>query len=383
MDSRSSPFTAGAPDEPQRSGVLAGVRVVEMAGLGPVSFAAMLLADMGAEVLRIQRAQSGLREAGATLRGRTMVTLDLRNPPQLDMARGFIGAADALLEGFRPGVMERLGLGPQELLTCHPRLVYGRMTGWGQDGPLAPTAGHDINYVGVTGALHAMGGAQALPVPLNVVGDYGGGALYLALGVVAALHAAERTGRGQVVDAAIVDGVVSMLSLVHGLRGIDRWQDRQQANVLDGGAPFYRTYRCLDGEFIAVGAIEPQFYAQWRERAGLLDPLFDAQHDRSLWPAQHAVAERVFAQRNQAEWLTVFEGVDACVSAVRSLAQSACDPHLRARRTFVALEGEIQPAPAPRFSATPSRARASVCATDPSALLAQWQSAGVQTRPQG
>jgi alpha-methylacyl-CoA racemase len=375
MDSRQLPLATGSPAAPPHSGVLSGVRVVEMAGLGPVSFAAMLLADMGAEVLRIERPQPGMKEAGATLRGRTVVTLDLRSPQGLEMARGFIGAADVLLEGFRPGVMERLGLGAEELLARHPKLVFGRMTGWGQDGPLAASAGHDINYVGVTGALHAMGGPQALPVPLNVVGDYGGGALYLAMGVIAALHAAERTGRGQVVDAAIVDGVVSMLSLVHGLRGIQRWQDHQQANVLDGGAPFYRTYRCRDGAFVAVGAIEPQFYAQWREHAGLSDPVFDAQHDRARWPEQHAIAERVFSSRTQAQWLAVFDGVDACVSAVRSLAQSADDPHLQARGAFVRVEGECQPAPAPRFSATPSQARASVHSSDPSQLLAHWQTA--------
>lgn len=353
------------------SGVLDGVRVVEMAGLGPVSFTGMLLSDMGAEVVRIARPGHADMERGATLRGRAQLSLDLRDPEGQRAAWALLEHADVLLEGFRPGVMERLGLGPNEVLAKNPRLVYGRMTGWGQSGPRAAAAGHDIGYIAVAGALHAMG-SQDPAVPLNLVGDYGGGALYLAMGVLAGLlHA--RAGRGgQVIDCAVCDGTVSLLSLMHGLSEAGRWKDARQSNTLDGAAPFYRSYRCSDDKHLAVGAIEAPFYRQLIDRLGLGGALFADQHDRRQWSAQAAALAAVFATQPRGHWEALFAGTDACVAPVNSLAESRQDPHLLARGAFVRLDGETQPAPAPRFSASPSRARPSHTA-DLAALLAAWR----------
>ena len=358
-----------------RAGPLADLRVIEFAGLGPAPFAAMMLADMGAEVVRIERpANTQILERGAVLRGRQCLALDLRQPEALAQAAALVARSDVLIEGYRPGAMERLGLGPEPMHAGNPRLVYARMTGWGQIGPRAQTAGHDIDYIAITGALHAMGSAGQPAPPLNLVGDYGGGALYLVVGVLAALHTARVTGRGQVVDAAICDGTVSLLSLMHGLLQSQRWTDRRHSNTLDGAAPFYRTYRCRDGEFIAVGAIEPQFYAELRERAGLTDPLFAPQLDRKMWPAQAEALAAVFASRSRSEWLAIFEGSDACVAPVLSLGDSRSDPHLVARGAFVDVGGEAQPAPAPRFSSTPSAARVSVAEPNAQAVLERWAS---------
>jgi len=360
--------------EPAHTGALQGVRVVEMAGLGPISFAGMLLSDMGAQVVRIARPGHADLERGATLRGRAQLSLDLRSPEDLGVARELIGHADMLLEGFRPGVMERLDLGPEALLANKPQLVYGRMTGWGQFGPRVATAGHDIDYIALSGALHAMG-AQDPAIPLNLVGDYGGGALYLVVGVLAALWRARESGAGQVIDCAVCDGAVSLLSLMYGLSEAGRWTDARQSNTLDGAAPYYRCYRCSDGQHIAVGAIEAPFYRQLIERLGLGGALFADQHDRRLWPAQAGALAAVFATQPRRHWDECFAGTDACVAPVNSLIESRSDPHLLARGAFVALAGESQPAPVPRFSASPSLARPSRAA-DAASLLAAWRSHG-------
>ncbi|WP_051953801.1 CaiB/BaiF CoA transferase family protein [Xenophilus azovorans] len=356
---------------PQPTGPLRGVRVVEFAGLGPVSFTAMLLADMGARVVRIERPGAMEMERGATMRGRERLALDLRSTEGLATARELLRHADVAIEGFRPGVMERLGLGPAELVALRPALVFGRMTGWGQEGPRSRQAGHDIDYLAVAGGLHPIGPAEGPIVPLNLVGDYGGGALYLAVGVLAALHEAMRSGRGQVVDAAICDGCVSLLSLIHGLRAASRWRDERQSNTLDGAAPYYRSYRCADGLHLAVGAIEPQFHAEFCTRLGLDLKAF-AQSDRARWPEQARALEQLFAGEPRRHWEALFEGSDACVAPVHSLAESTRDPHLVARGTFVELEGELQPAPAPRFSHSPAVPRPAMPVMADAQWLADW-----------
>lgn len=342
----------------QGEGPLHGVRVLEMAGLGPVTFAGMLLADMGAEVVRVSRPGHAEMEKGATLRGRTQVTLDLRAQKDRQLALDLASNADILIEGFRPGVMERLGLGPEVALSSNTKLVYGRMTGWGQTGPRSSTAGHDIDYIAITGALHAIGG-QEPSVPLNLVGDYGGGALYLAMGVLAGLLQARSSGHGQVIDCAICDGSLSLMSLVYGLRHSGRWSDQRHANTLDGAAPFYRTYRCADDRFVAVGAIEPAFYRQLLKLLEVDSPLFEQQNNRGLWTAQSQALQAIFAKRTRDEWIRIFDGTDACVAPVNSLSESLEDAHLKARGCLVELAGEIQPAPAPRFAAGLSQPRPS------------------------
>ena len=343
-----------------RHGPLAGVRVVELAGIGPSPFAAMLLADLGADVIRIERpGEPSLPvplapEHDLLRRGRPSVLLDLKHPDGLATARALVDRADVLVEGYRPGVAERLGLGPDECLERNPRLVYGRMTGWGQDGPLAQAAGHDIGYVAITGALHAIGRAGGPPqVPVNLVGDFGGGALYLVVGVLAALLEARTSGRGQVVDAAIVDGTAHLSSLVVGLVSAGLWSDRRGTNLLDTGAPFYDVYETSDGGWMAVGPLEPVFYA---ELLRLLD-LTGAAPDRldpRQWPALRAVLADTFRTRTRDEWAAVFEGTDACVEPVLSYAEAPGHPHLAARGTYVERHGVVQPAPAPRFSRTPA-----------------------------
>lgn len=342
-----------------RQGPLSGVKVVELAGLGPAPFCGMLLADLGAEVLRIDRA--GARSAGAAMfdpakdilqRGRQAVALDLKSADGQAAALRLIGEAEILIEGFRPGVTERLGLGPDACLARNPRLVYGRITGWGQDGPLAPTAGHDINYLGLSGALHSIGRAAGGPVPpLNLVADFGGGAMLLAAGVLAALVRARADGRGQVVDAAMTDGCALLQAMTLTLRAMGRWQDRRQANLLDGGAPRYDTYVCADGRHVAVGALEPQFYRLLLEGLGLAgDPAMEHPDDRSRWPAQRERIAAAFARQSRDQWCQHFEGSDACVSPVLSLAEAPSHPHNLARKTFVTANGLLQPAVAPRFS---------------------------------
>ncbi|MCG5242205.1 CaiB/BaiF CoA transferase family protein [Azospirillum doebereinerae] len=360
-----------------RGGPLAGVRVVEFAGLGPVPFAGMLLSDMGADVVRIER--GGVERLDAqdiTARGRRFVALDLKNPAQAETARRLADGADILLEGFRPGVMERLGLGPEPLLARNPRLVYGRMTGWGQDGPLANAVGHDITYIAITGALAAIGPGDGKPVPpLNLVGDYGGGALYLAMGVLAALNEAGRSGRGQVVDAAMCDGVFSLLSMFQSWLNTGQWAERREANMLDGGAPYYTTYACRDGKHIAVGAIEPQFYATLLRLTGLAeDPAFAAQHDSAQWPALREKMQALFLTRDRDDWAALLEGTDACVAPVLTMGEARHHPHVAARQSLVEHGGVVQTAPAPRFSRTPSAIRNAPPQEpdDPDAILADW-----------
>ncbi len=358
------------------SGPLSGVRVVEFAGIGPGPFAAMMLSDMGADVVSIVRPGAGKRDAREFVnRGRRVVELDLKKAGDLAQVLDLIGAADVLLEGFRPQVMERLGLGPDVTLKRNPKLVYGRMTGWGQEGPLAQAAGHDINYIAITGALDSFRASNGEPVsPLNLVGDYGGGALFLVVGVLAALVDARRSGKGQVVDAAMCDGVSLMLTMFHSMQAIKRWTDVPRTNMLDGGAHFYRAYECADGRSIAIGAIEPQFYAELRQLAGLSDGAFDHQMDRSKWPELQDKLIAVFKTKTRDEWCAILEGTDACAAPVVGLFEAPSHPHLAARRTFVEHAGHVQPAPAPRFSRTVSaiQSSAAVAPVSASQILAGW-----------
>ncbi len=341
-----------------RMGPLAGVRVVELAGIGPAPFAAMLLADLGADVIRIDRpGESALPvplppEADLLRRGRPSVALDLKHPEGLATTLALVERADVLVEGYRPGVAERLGLGPDDCLARNPRLVYGRMTGWGQDGPLAHAAGHDIGYVAVTGALHAIGRSGGPPqVPVNLVGDFGGGALYLVVGVLAALLERRTSGRGQVVDAAIVDGTAHLSSLVVGLVSAGLWTDRRGTNLLDTGAPFYDVYETSDGGWLAVGPLEHAFYAELLRLLDLTDTAPD-RLDPSQWPALRALLADTFRRRTRDAWAAIFEGTDACVVPVLSYAEAPSHPHLAARGTYITHHGVVQPAPAPRFSRT-------------------------------
>lgn len=341
-----------------RSGPLAGVSFVEFAGLGPVPLAAMVLADLGASGIRLRApgpAPAWNPQQVPLHRGRPAVAVDLRHPEGRAAALRLVERADVLLEGFRPGVMERLGLGPDPCLGRNPRLVYGRMTGWGQTGPLAPTAGHDINYLALAGPLAHIGRAGQGPVPpLNLVGDYGGGAMLLVVGVLAALLEAARSGRGQVVDAAMVDGASLLMTAVYGLLHNGLWRRERGANVIDGAAPFYDTYRCADGGYVAVGAIEPKFHAELLRRLGLAEEDLPPQDDRSGWPRLRSRLAEVFATRTRAEWAEAFAGSDACVTPVLDLVEAADHPHLRARGTLPTVDGMVQPAPAPRFSRTPA-----------------------------
>jgi alpha-methylacyl-CoA racemase len=336
-----------------RRGPLAGVRVVELAGIGPTPFAAMLLADLGADVIRVDRPGAGplfgVAEADLLNRGRRSVAVDLKHADGPATVLRLVAAADVLVEGFRPGVAERLGLGPGECLRTNPRLVYGRMTGWGQDGPLAHSAGHDLGYIATTGVLNTLGRAGGPPqVPLNLLGDFGGGAMYLVTGVLAALFEARESGRGQVVDAAIVDGTAHLASMIVGMRAAGHWQDRRGSNLLDTGAPFYDVYEAADGRHMALAALEPQFYDEFVARFGVED--LPDRNDPAQWPAlRERLAER-FAEQTQAEWTEVYDGTDACVAPVLTFDEAAESPHLAARRTYVDHHGVVQPAPAPRFS---------------------------------
>jgi alpha-methylacyl-CoA racemase len=347
-------------------GPLQGVRVVEFAGIGPGPFCGMLLADLGADVVRIDRrgARGGLLGAigGTSLldRGKRSIALDLKDAGDLEVVRALVARADVLLEGFRPGVMERLGLGPNDLLAANPALVYGRMTGWGQAGPLSQMAGHDIGYIALTGALGATGRPDERPAPpMNLLGDFGGGGVFLALGAVAALVHARATGEGQVVDAAIVDGTAVLTTMIHGMLEAGAWVDRRGVNLLDTGAPFYDVYRCADGRFVAVGALEEKFYAALLDGLGLADdPAVPPREDPRRWPELRALFTDRFAARTRAEWWELFRGTDACVAPVWSLLEAVDDPHNRAGEAFVEVDGRVQPAPAPRFSATPGVAGA-------------------------
>lgn len=335
-------------------GPLHGVKVIEFAGIGPGPFCAMLLSDMGAEVVRIDRKGGrGANKFDITSRGRRSLALDLKNPQAVQTALKLIAQADALLEGFRPGVMEKLGLGPEVALKANPRLVYGRMTGWGQTGPLAQAAGHDINYIALTGALHAIGRKGETPVPpLNLVGDFGGGALYLAFGMACALFEARGSGKGQVVDCAMTDGAASLMAMFYGFKAMGMWSDGKGENLLDGGAHFYDTYETADGKWVSIGSIEPQFYALLLQKTGITDPDFQAQMDRSKWPALKAKIAAVLKTKTRAEWDALMEGTDVCYAPVLSLSEAPHHPHNKARETFVEIGGVVQPAPAPRFSRT-------------------------------
>ncbi len=364
------------PDRGAVGGPLRGLKVVEFAGIGPGPFATMLLADMGADVVCVNRpGQTKPDPRNFVQRGRTTIELDLKNPDHVAKALDLVAGADILIEGFRPQVMERLGLGPDVALAGNPRLVYGRMTGWGLTGPLSQVAGHDIDYIAITGALDAFRASTGEPIsPLNLVGDYGGGALYLVVGVLAAFIEAKNSGRGQVVDAAMCDGVSTMLTFFQSMRATKYWTDAPRSNLLDGAAPFYRTYECKDGRYVAVGALEPQFYAKLRELAGLNDAVFDGQSERSAWPVQRVKMAAIFKTRTQDEWCALFGTSDACVAPVISLAEAPNHPHLVARETYVEYDGQLQPAPAPRFSRTPSTIGASPAAgvVDADAAIAKW-----------
>lgn len=339
-------------------GPLYGIRAVELGGIGPAPFCGMLLADLGAEVVRVDRpAEAGLPNPMPVLhRNRRSIAVDLKRPEGAELIRRLAGEADIAFEGFRPGVAERLGLGPEELLARNPQLVYGRMTGWGQTGPLAHEAGHDINYLALSGALHAIGAAEQPAVPLNLVADFGGGGMLLALGLLSAVINARSTGRGQVVDAAMADGTATLLALTYGLLNQGLWRDERASNLLDGGAPFYGVYRSRDHRYVSVGALEPQFYANLLDVLGLADDSdFAAQNNRAKWPVMKAKLAAAFATRTRDEWAATFTGHQACVAPVLSLREAPKHPHHLARGTYrTDAHGAVVPAPAPRFSGTPA-----------------------------
>ncbi|MBB1601423.1 CaiB/BaiF CoA-transferase family protein [Variovorax sp. UMC13] len=359
------------------AGPLQGLRVIEMAGIGPGPFCAMLFADMGAEVIRITRPGTAADPNDILTRSRGTVAIDLRAEGAAQQVLDIVAGADVLIEGFRPGVMERLGLGPEACHARNPRLVYGRMTGWGQHGPLAQAAGHDINYIAISGALHAIGRSGEAPVaPLNYVGDFGGGAMLLAVGVLSALYESQRSGRGQVIDAAMTDGAALLSAMFYGFKAAGQWSNQRGENLLDGGAHFYDTYACADGKYVAVGAIEPQFYALLRERCGIADdPAFDAQMDAARWPLLKLRMADVFRTRTRDQWCVLLEGSDACFAPVLDWDEAPAHAHNVARGTFVDVGGVAHPAPAPRFSRTPP---ATPCAAgdagleDGAALLRRW-----------
>ncbi|MEO9968414.1 MAG: CaiB/BaiF CoA-transferase family protein [Hyphomonadaceae bacterium] len=336
-------------------GPLTGVRIVEFAGIGPGPFCGMLLSDLGADVVRIDRKGGGIgHPSNVTARGRRSIDLNLKDAADIEMALKLIQQADGLIEGFRPGVMERLGLGPDVAIARNPKLVYGRMTGWGQTGTLAHAAGHDLNYIALTGALHAMGREGEPPSPpLNLVGDYGGGALYLAFGLCAGIINARTTGEGQVIDCAMTDGAASLTSMFYGMRASGIWTDDREANLLDGGAHFYDTYECADGGWVSIGSIEPKFYALLLEKAELTDPSFSQQMNKPEWPSLKAKLAEVFKSKTRDAWCEIMEGTDICFAPVLSMAEAPEHAHNKARATFVEIEGVVQPAPAPRFSKTP------------------------------
>ncbi|TAN52844.1 MAG: CoA transferase [Betaproteobacteria bacterium] len=345
-------------------GPLAGIRVLEFEAIGPGPFCGMMLADMGADVLLVDRPDDpglGLgreRWSDVMLRGRRSVTLDLKAKKGVEAALRLASRADALIEGFRPGVMERLGLGPDALAARNAKLVYGRMTGWGQDGPLATRAGHDINYIALTGILHAIGRAGEAPVPpLNLVGDFGGGGMLLAFGIACALLEARRSGKGQVVDAAMVDGASLLSTMFWGMLAGRRWSEVRGVNVLDSGAPWYDVYETQDAKFVAIGAIEPKFYAELLERLGLAGEALPAQHDRSRWPELRSRLAQVFRAKTRAEWDCVFEGSDACFAPVLTFSEARAHAHNASRNTFIDSGRLAQPAPAPRYSRTPGAIR--------------------------
>ena len=352
---------------------LHGLRIVELAGIGPGPFAGMMLADHGAEVIRIERGAKGgitIEAKDPLLRSRRAIALDLKRPEAVAAVRRIAAQADGLIEGFRPGVTERLGLGPDVLLADNPRLVYGRMTGWGQTGPMAHEPGHDINYLAISGALHAFGRAGEKPTPpINMIADFGGGGMMLAFGMLAALLHAQRTGEGQVVDAAMTDGSALLMSMIWGFRGMGRWSAERGRNLLDTGAHFYDTYATADGKWVSLGAIEPQFYAEFRAVMGLTDPEWDQQMDPRAWGPLKAELERRFRERTRDEWAAAFAGHEVCFAPVLDFDEALADPHNRARGTFVEAGGVTQPAPAPRYSASATVPPAMAAARKDAAVL--------------
>ena len=337
-------------------GPLKGVRVIEVGGLAPGPFCGMMLSDMGAEVVRIERrGQMMLTDPkfDVLTRNRRSMLIDLRKSAGAEALLRMVEQVDALHEGFRPGVMEKLGLGPDVCLARNPRLVYGRMTGWGQDGPLASAAGHDINYISLAGALHTIGRKGERPVPpLNLVGDFGGGGMLLAFGMVCALYEARNSGRGQVVDAAMIDGAAAQMAMIYGFRASGLWADKREDNLLDGAAHFYDTYETSDGKYVSVGSIEPQFYALLLKHTGIDDPEFQNQLDKAKWPALKKRLAEIFKTRTRDAWCEIMEGTDVCFAPVLSLDEASRHPHNRVRNTFIEVEGVLQGAPAPRFSRT-------------------------------
>jgi len=360
-------------------GPLQGVKIIEIAGIGPGPFCAMLLSDMGAEIIRVER--KGLAADPKAVkyqilnRGRRSLGIDLKKPEGVEAVLRLVGLADGLFEGFRPGVMERLGLGPEVCLELNPKLVFGRMTGWGQDGPLALAAGHDINYISLSGALHCIGPSGEKPVPpLNLVGDFGGGGMLLAFGMVCALFEAQKSGLGQVVDAAMVDGSAALMAMFYGMGATGSWKDQRGRNLLDSGSHFYNTYETLDGKWISLGSIEPQFYALLLEKSGISDPEFKAQMDQSKWPEFKVKMTEIFKSKTREEWCRIMEGTDVCFAPVLTMAEALKNEHNLARNTFIEVEGVPQPAPAPRFGRTRPEVQMPppVPGGDTEAILADW-----------
>lgn len=345
-------------------GPLQGLKIIEIVGLGPGPFAAMMLADMGAEVIRIERPPKPSANnpfpmlgtaADVMARGRRSLALDLKQPEDRQLLLQLIAAADGLIEGFRPGVMEKLGLGPEPCLAVRPALVYGRITGWGQDGPLAQAAGHDLNYLAITGMLHAIGRSDsAPPPPLNLLADFGGGGMLLAFGMVCAMLEASRSGKGQVIDAAMVDGAALLGAMIYGFKAYGAWSQQRSSNLLDGGAHFYDSYRCADGRYIAIAPIEPQFYAELLKRLQIDDPAFAAQMDASRWPELKQKLQAIFATHDRRHWCDLLEGSEVCFAPVLDMDEAPQHPHMASRNSFIDIAGVRQPAPAPRFSRTPA-----------------------------
>ena len=335
-------------------GPLAGYRIIELAGIGPGPFCGMMLSDMGAEVIRVDRYGAGAaRTKDVLARNRHSIAVDLKKPEGVETVLRLAATADGLFEGFRPGVTERLGLGPEQCMARNPKLVYGRMTGWGQEGPMAQAAGHDINYIGLSGALHAIGRKGERPVPpLNLVGDFGGGGMLLAFGMVCGLLEAQKSGKGQVIDAAMVDGAATLMAMFFTMGAAGAFKDQRGTNLLDGGAHFYDTYETSDGKHICIGSIEPQFYALLLEKTGVDKAQFAPQMDPAQWPALKQELTRVFKTRTQAQWCEIMEGTDVCFSPVLSIFEAPEHPHNKARGSFIEIDGVMQPAPAPRFSRT-------------------------------
>lgn len=356
-------------------GPLSGVKIIEFAGIGPGPYAGTMFSDMGADVLRIERKGAANPPPHRTdARGRRTITLDLKQPESIELCLRLVEQAEMVFEGNRPGVMERLGLGPDVLLARNPKLVYGRMTGWGQSGPYSKTAGHDINYLALTGALHAIGTKDKPIAPLNLAADYGGGAMFLIVGMLAALIHARASGEGQVVDAGMTDGGSYLMSLFYGMLAGGTWVDERESNMLDGAAPYYGTYQCSDGKWVSIGSMEPQFYALLLEKTGTTERLAGDQMDKSKWPERRAILREVFATRTRDEWCAIMENTDVCFAPVLSMREAPEHPHNVARNTFVEVDGVVQPAPAPRFSATPGAIQwaPAPIGKDSAATLADW-----------